>query len=117
MNFSADFSRRYEKLPVSIFKEQSDASKLILDFIIETNNQKIAEGKKCVLALSASSACIQLYEDMVSAYENGTLNFNNIEIFIMDEYYPLDRNELQSHYRFFKEYIFDFAKGFGFFFL
>lgn len=45
MNFSADFSRRYEKLPVSIFKEQSDASKLILDFIIETNNQKIAEGK------------------------------------------------------------------------
>ena len=25
----------------------------------------------------------------------------------MDEYYPLDRNELQSHYRFFKEYLFD----------
>ncbi len=107
MNLSADFSRRYEKLPVSIFKEQSDASKLILEAIIKTNNEKLAEGKKCVLALAASSACIQLYEDMVSAYENGTLNFNNIEIFIMDEYYPLDKNELQSHYRFFKEYIFD----------
>ena len=110
MNLSADFSRRYEKVPVSIFREQSDASKVILDEIIETNNKKMSEGKRCVLALSASSACIQLYDDMVAAYENGTLNFNNIEIFLIDEYYPLDRNELQSHYRFFKEYIFDLVE-------
>ena len=95
---------------MSIFKEQSDASKYILEEIIETSKRKMDEGKKCVLALSASSACIQLYEDMVSAYENGALNFKNIEIFLIDEYYPLDRDELQSHYRFFKEYIFDLVE-------
>ena len=103
----SDFSRRYEKLPVSIFKEQEDASKMIVDDIIITANKKINEGKKCVLALAASSACIPVYEDLVKAYENGRLSFKDIEIFSIDEYYPLDRNELQTHYRFLKEYIFD----------
>ena len=103
----SDFSRRYEKLPVSIFKGQEDASKMIVDDIIITANKKINEGKKCVLALAASSACIPVYEDLVKAYENGRLSFKDIEIFSIDEYYPLERNELQTHYRFLKEYIFD----------
>ena len=103
----SDFSRRYEKLPVSIFKGQEDASKMIVDDIIITANKKINEGKKCVLALAASSACIPVYEDLVKAYENGRLSFKDIEIFSIDEYYPLDRNELQTHYRFLKEYLFD----------
>ena len=103
----SDFSRRYEKLPVSIFKGQEDASKMIVDDIIITANKKINEGKKCVLALAATSACIPVYEDLVKAYENGRLSFKDIEIFSIDEYYPLERNELQTHYRFLKEYIFD----------
>ena len=106
MNLS-DFSRRYEKLPVSIFKQQEDAAKMIVDEIIISTNKKINEGKHCILALGASSACIPVYENMVKAYESGRLSFKNIEIFTIDEYYPLDRNELQTHYRFLKEYIFD----------
>ena len=107
MNFSTEFSRRYEKVPVSIFHEQSDATASIIDAVIKKTSEKISEKKKCVLALAASSSCIHVYEEMVKAYEAGRLDFRNIEIFSIDEYYPLDRNELQSHYRFFKEYLFD----------
>lgn len=107
MNLSSDFSRRYEKVPVTIFKEQSEASKVVVDAIIKTANEKSKNGKKCVLALAASSACIQVYDDMVKAYESGILSFKDIEIFTMDEYYPLGKDELQSHSRFFREYIFD----------
>lgn len=103
----SNFSRRYEKVPVTIFKGQEDAAKMIVDDIIITTNKKINEGKKCVLALAASSACIPVYEALVKEYENGRLSFKSIEIFSIDEYYPLDRNELQTHYRFLKEYIFD----------
>ena len=42
-----DFSRRYEKLPVSIFREQEDAAQMIVDEIIVITNKKINEGKKC----------------------------------------------------------------------
>ncbi len=106
MNLS-EFSRRYEKLPVSIFRQQEDAAKMIVDEIIISTNKKTNEGKNCVLALAASSACIPVYENLVKAYENGRISFRNIEIFSIDEYYPLERNELQTHYRFLKEYIFD----------
>lgn len=106
MNLS-EFSRRYEKVPVSIFREQEDAAKMIVDEIIIRTNKKINEGGKCVLALAASSACIPVYENLVKAYEGGRLSFKNIEVFTIDEYYPLDKNELQTHYRFLKEYIFD----------
>lgn len=104
-----NFSRRYEKVPVSIFKEQSEASSLVMKAIIAKVKERKEQGRKCVLALAASSACIQVYEDMVKAYEAGKLSFKDLEIFSIDEYYPLERNELQSHYRFFKEYIFDFV--------
>lgn len=107
MILSSNFSRRYEKLPVSIFKEQEDATKIIVDNVIAVNNENIANGKKTVLALDASSSCIKVYDEFVKAYENGTLSFKNIVVFSIDEYYPLDRNELQSHYRFLKEYLFD----------
>lgn len=102
-----DFSRRYEKLPISIFKEQEDASKIIVEEIINAAAEKARLGENFVLALASSSACIQIYDDMVKAYENGKLSFKNIHIFSMDEYYPLDKDELQSHYRFLKEYLFD----------
>jgi 6-phosphogluconolactonase/Glucosamine-6-phosphate isomerase/deaminase len=102
-----NFSKRYEKLPIQIFKEQEDAAKIIVNDIISTVNDKIAKGGKCVLALAASSACISVYEELVKAYESGRISFKNIEIFSIDEYYPLDRNELQTHYRFLNEYIFD----------
>ena len=77
MNLS-EFSRRYEKVPVSIFREQEDAAKMIVDEIIIRTNKKINEGGKCVLALAASSACIPVYENMVKAYESGRLSFKDI---------------------------------------
>lgn len=103
----SDFSRRYEKVPVQIFEDQKDAAKVVVDDIIKSAAEKVNAKKNLILALSASSACIQVYEDLVKAYEAGKISFKKVEVFTIDEYYPLDKNELQSHYRFFKEYLFD----------
>ena len=65
----SDFSRRYEKVPVQIFEEQKDAAKVVVDDIIKSATAKAKSNKNLVLALSASSACIQIYEDLVKAYE------------------------------------------------
>ncbi len=104
---SSNFSKRYEKLPVAIYKEQEDASKIIIEDIIKIVAEKASNGEKCVMALAASSACINIYEELVKAYELGKISFKDIIIFSIDEYYPLKKNELQSHYRFLQEYIFD----------
>lgn len=109
MDFTADFTRRYEKLPVSIFKDAEDAARLVSDKIVLTIRDKVHSGGKCVLGLSASSAFIQVYEELVKAHKAGLVSFKDVVIYSVDEYYPLDRNELQSHYRFLKEYLFDFV--------
>ena len=108
MDFSSDFSRRYEKLPVNIYDDGAIASKLVADKVVLTIRAKEQDKKKCVLALAASSACIQVYEELVSAYKKGDVSFKNVIVYSIDEYYPLDKNELQSHYRFLKEYLLDY---------
>lgn len=107
MFLTSDFSKRYEKLPVKIFGEQREASKVIVRDVILQSKKKAAEGKKLVLALAASSACLQVFDDFIAAVKEKKLSFKNIEIFGMDDYYPLDKEELQSHYRFLKECLID----------
>lgn len=107
MFLTSDFSKRYEKAPVTIFDEQSEAAKVIVDEVIKQSKAKAAKGGKLVLALAASSACLQVYDDMIAAVKAKKLSFKNIVVFDMDDYYPLDRNELQSHYRFMKECLLD----------
>lgn len=106
MELSSDFTRRYEKLPVSIFSDSADASQLVADKILLSIRDKAHSGKNCVLALSASSTCTGVYDELVKAHKAGQ-SFKNVVIFSLDEFYPLGRNEVQSHYRFLKEYLFD----------
>ncbi|MCK9626746.1 MAG: PIG-L family deacetylase [Bacteroidales bacterium] len=103
---TSDFAKHFEKMPVNICKDSSLASKQIADEIIDTIKNTPKE-KKCVLCFEASSVAIPIYEILVNEYKKGNISFKNVVFFSKNEYYPLDRNELQSHYRFLKEYLFD----------
>lgn len=107
MFLTSEYSKRFEKLPVSIYNNQAEASKVIVDEIIRQSQEKAKKNENLVLALAASSSCLQVYDDMIKAVKENRLSFKNIVVFDMDEYYPLDRNELQSHYRFMKECLLD----------
>lgn len=104
---TSSFTRRYEKLPVGISKNSKEAVQLIVNDVIKQVKIKELNGEKLVLALDASSACLAVYDGFIEAVKNKKLSFKNIIIFGMDDYYPLDPKELQSHYRFLKECLFD----------
>ena len=104
---TSSFTRRYEKLPVAIFKDSKDAAKLVVEDVIAQSKAKSKKGEKLVLALAASSACLGVYDAFIEAVKAKKLSFKNIVVFNMDDYYPLDPKELQSHYRFMKECLFD----------
>ncbi|MCL2739476.1 MAG: hypothetical protein FWE30_08545, partial [Bacteroidales bacterium] len=57
-----EFSKRYEKLPINIFDDSSDASALVAKAVLQRIAQKDREGAPTVIAFSASSALIQVYE-------------------------------------------------------
>lgn len=108
MIINKDFTRRYEKVPVDIFNDSFDASVIVAGKIAEVINNKTKLGQHTVLGLSASSSSIQVYEELVKLVTKKELSFKNTYIFTLDEYYPLNKNEIQSHYRFIKEYLLDF---------
>lgn len=102
-----DYTKRFEKIPVDVFANSGDAAQKVADGIVSTVRSNDAAGRKTVLALDASSACANVYEALVNAYKSDRISFKNVVAFSLDEYYPLDRMELQSRYRFLKEYLFD----------
>ncbi|MCI2082374.1 MAG: PIG-L family deacetylase [Bacteroidales bacterium] len=102
-----DFTKRFEKIPVEVYTNSSDAALTVAESIISTINRNSTSGKKTVLALDASSPCVLVYEALANACKKGDVSFKNVVVFSLDEYYPLDKMELQSHYRFLKEYLFD----------
>ena len=104
---TSSFTRRYEKLPVAIFKDSKEAAKLVVDDVIAQSKAKAKNKANLVLALDASSACLSVYDAFIAAVRQKKLSFKNIVVFDMDDYYPLDPKELQSHYRFMKECLFD----------
>ena len=102
-----EFSKRYEKLPINIFDDSSDASALVAKAVLQRIAQKDREGAPTVIAFSASSALIQVYEALVRFHQEQKLSFKNVKAFVIDEYYPIAPDDLQSHYRFMREYLFD----------
>lgn len=108
MIINTDFTKRYEKIPVDIFEESDAACLKVAKSIAETIKKREAKNLHTVLGLSASSSSIQVYEELVKLNKNREVNFTNVHIFSVDEYWPLNKKELQSHYRFLREYLLDF---------
>jgi len=102
-----EFSKRYEKLPINIFDDSSHASSLVACALSQRISQKEQSGLFTVIAFSASSPLIHVYEKLVDLYRNKKVSFKSVKAFVLDEYYPISKDDLQSHYRFLREYLFD----------
>ncbi|MDR1368725.1 MAG: glucosamine-6-phosphate deaminase [Dysgonamonadaceae bacterium] len=101
------FEKRYEKVPVSIFSDAEIASKLVAKEVAKLIRDKAQKGEKCVLGLIAGSTAVGVYENLVKMHKEEGLSFKNVIVFNINEYYPLNEDELQSHHRYMHEYLFD----------
>lgn len=102
-----EFSKRYEKLPITIFDDVSYASSLVANSVAQRISKNNKKGRGTVIAFGASSSIIQVYDKLVELYRNKKVSFRNVKAFVLDEYYPIAKDDLQSHYRFLCEYLFE----------
>ncbi|HEX8549116.1 MAG TPA: glucosamine-6-phosphate deaminase [Cytophagaceae bacterium] len=96
-----------EKVPVSIFKDNEEASVFVANEIAKGIKQKQAEKKNFVLGLATGSTPVGVYEELIRLHREESLSFKNVITFNLDEYYPMLPDSLQSYVRFMKEYLFD----------
>ena len=68
---------------------------------------KEAEGKKCVIGLATGSSPKSLYAELVRLQKQEGLSFKNVITFNLDQYYPMEKDALQSYHYFMRKNLFE----------
>lgn len=98
---------RYEKIHNVIFKNSMEGSVIVANEIATLIKDKQASGEKCVLGLATGSSPIKVYEELIRLHKKEGLSFYNVITFNLDEYYPMEKKNVQSYHYFMHEYLFD----------
>ena len=96
-----------EKIPVTIFPSLKEGSRFIATEIAAVIRGRQAKGKPCVLGLATGSSPKTVYTELIRLHKEEGLSFKNVVTFNLDEYYPIDKDALQSYNRYMKEHLFD----------
>src|SRR3954464_8442056 len=96
-----------EKIPVTVYPSSGQASKAVAAEIAELIRTKSGRGEKTVLGLATGSTPTAVYDELIRLHREEGLSFKNVISFNLDEYYPMNPDELQSYNRFMREHLFD----------
>ena len=100
-------SEHRERIPATVYADMRSACRAIAGDIAELIRQRAADNKHCVLGLATGSTPVGIYDELVRLHREENLSFANVITFNLDEYFPMQPNELQSYVRFMKEHLFD----------
>lgn len=105
--FNIDLIDSFEKIPVKIFPDTKNGSAFVAGEIANLIKEKNKKGEDCVLGLATGSTPISLYAELVRLHKEEGLSFKNVITFNLDEYYPLEREALQSYWSFMHRHLFN----------
>jgi glucosamine-6-phosphate deaminase len=98
---------RYEKIHNVIFSNSNEASVRVAEEIASLIKEKQEKNKPCVLGLATGSSPIRVYEELVRMHNEEGLSFANVVTFNLDEYLPMDQENMQSYFYFMHEHLFN----------
>ncbi|MAT68659.1 MAG: glucosamine-6-phosphate deaminase [Planctomycetaceae bacterium] len=98
---------RFERIPVSVYRHAGEASKAVAAEIAALIRQRAEQGQNCVLGLATGSTPVGVYAELVRMHQEEGLSFAHVVTFNLDEYFPMQIDELQSYVRFMNEHLFD----------
>lgn len=97
----------FEKIDTTIFSDAKEASAVVASEIASLIRARNQIGQNTVLGLATGSTPIRVYSELVRMHKEEKLSFKRVITFNLDEYYPMQPEELQSYVRFMNEYLFD----------
>ena len=96
-----------EKIPCQVFQHSKQVSVAVAQQIAQLIRDKADAGARAVFGLATGSTPVGVYAELVRMHKEDGLSFRNAVTFNLDEYYPMQPNELQSYHRFMQEHLFD----------
>ena len=87
----------FEKIPCTIFPDLEKSSLYVAQIIAQLIQDKQKKKESCVLGLATGSTPKTLYAELVRMHQKDGLSFKNVVTFNLDEYYPIEKEALQSY--------------------
>ncbi len=107
MPHKIDLTDSLEKISVKIFPDSHQGSLYVAQQIAQLIKTKEAAGQKCVIGLATGSSPKTLYAELVRMHKQEGLSFKNVITFNLDQYYPMDKDALQSYHYFMRKNLFE----------
>ena len=102
---SVDSICRYEKVPTSIHETELEGAKYAASLVVDAINNHTGD-KNFVLGLSTGRSPLGLYKELVNMFKDGKVSFKNVEVYSLDEFYPISPNSPQSrNYRIHEDFL------------
>jgi glucosamine-6-phosphate deaminase len=98
-----------EKIPVTVYPTSQQAAAAVAREIADLIRVRASVGAQVVLGLATGSTPTGLYDELIRLHKEEGLSFQNVVTFNLDEYWPMNPDELQSYVRFMREHLFDFV--------
>src|SRR5215211_5884793 len=96
-----------EKIPVTVYPTSQQAAAAVGREIADLIRVRASAGAQVVLGLATGSTPTGLYDELIRLHKEEGLSFKNVITFNLDEYWPMNPDELQSYVRFMREHLFD----------
>ncbi|MDE7130028.1 MAG: PIG-L family deacetylase, partial [Alistipes sp.] len=110
-----DIIHRYEKIPTQVFESEYQGVQYVADTIcrmIRSHDRNSMVGDiydertPFVLGLTTGRTPLGLYRELVRRYRAGAVSFADVEVYSLDEFYPIGGNEQQSrNYRIHEDFL------------
>lgn len=107
MTYKIDLTDSLERIPVKIFPSSKEGSQFVAAQIAALIREKERSGQKCVIGLATGSSPKTLYAELVRMHREEGLSFKNVITFNLDQYYPMERDALQSYHYFMRKNLFE----------
>ena len=98
---------RFEKLHNISFDSPMSGSIAVADEISKIIQAKQNKNEMCVLGLATGSSPISVYKRLIELHQKEGLSFKNVITFNLDEYFGLEKIDLNSYYQFMHDNLFD----------
>src|SRR5687767_7811996 len=95
-----------ERLRTAVFDSHQSLAHAVAARVAEVIRERQREGRGAVLGLATGSTPVGVYRELIRMHREDGLSFRGVATFNLDEYYPMEPENLHSYHRFMWENLF-----------
>ena len=101
-----DIIHRYEKIPTSVYEVEQQGVEYVVQQIVDAINEheQNSSARPFALGLTTGRTPLGVYRELLKRFQAREVSFKNVEVYSLDEFYPIKAKEQQSRsYRIYEE--------------